>query len=182
MTYQSEAAPDPRPTVLVTAASMHGATAEIAQAIGQALLQHGCAVTVLPPAEVKAVDDYDAVIIGSAVYVGHWLDAAKDLVSRFGDGLGTRPVWLFSSGPVGDPEGKLARGMGEEPAEIAGIRAVTHARDHQMFAGKLDRHVLSRPQRASLLLFRGLEGDFRDWAQIRQWADGIARQLALTRR
>jgi hypothetical protein len=28
------------------------------------------------------------------------------------------------------------------------------------------------------LVFRGLEGDFRDWADLRQWADGIARQLA----
>jgi menaquinone-dependent protoporphyrinogen IX oxidase len=87
--------------VLVTAASTHGATAEIAQAIAQTLTEQGLAVTVLPPAEVTSVEEYDAVVIGSAVYVGHWLDAAKDLVNRCHDGLVTRPVWLFSSGPVG---------------------------------------------------------------------------------
>jgi hypothetical protein len=38
---------------------------------------------------------------------------------------------------------------------------------------------LSLPRRASLLVFRGLNGDFRDWADIRQWAQGIAQQLAL---
>jgi len=177
MTDQSPAGPDTSVRVLVTAASMHGATGKIAQAIAQALTEHGLAVTVLPPAEVQALDDYDAVIIGSAVYMGHWLDAAKDLVSRCRDTLGTRPVWLFSSGPVGDPAGKLAQAMAKEPLDVAGIRAATHARDHRMFAGKLDRKVLSGPQRASLLVFRGLEGDFRDWAEIRRWADGIARQL-----
>ena len=52
--------------VLVSAASTHGATSEIAQVIGQALSEHGFAVTVLPPEQVPSVDGYDAVIIGSA--------------------------------------------------------------------------------------------------------------------
>jgi menaquinone-dependent protoporphyrinogen oxidase len=164
--------------VLVTAASMHGATAEIAQAIGRALSEQGLAVTVLPPQDVASVEEYDAVVIGSAVYVGHWLDAAKDLVNRCHDGLVTRPVWLFSSGPVGDPAGKLARAMDTDPADVVSIRVTTGAQDHQMFAGKLDRKLLTRSQRVSLLVFRGLEGDFRDWAAVRQWAVGIARQLA----
>jgi hypothetical protein len=83
---------------------------------------------------VHAVEDYDTVVIGSAVYVGHWLDAAKDLVNRCRDGLGTCPVWLFSSGPVGHPAGRLAQAMAEEPVEVAGIRIATHARDHKMEA------------------------------------------------
>jgi menaquinone-dependent protoporphyrinogen oxidase len=163
--------------VLVTAASMHGATTEIAQAIGRALSEQGLTATVLPPQDVASVEEYDAVVIGSAVYVGHWLDAAKDLVNRCRDGLVTRPVWLFSSGPVGDPAGKLARAMDTDPADVVGIRVATGARDHQMFAGRLDRKLLTRPQRVSLLVFRGLEGDFRDWAAIRQWAVSIAQQL-----
>lgn len=179
MTAQSAAAPDQGrgPRVLVSAASMHGATAQIAQAIGQVLAQRGFTVTVIPPEQVLSVDGYDAVIIGSAVYAGHWLDPAKNLVSRSGDALAARPVWLFSSGPVGKPAGKLARAMGEDPADLPALRAASGARDHRMFAGKLDRTVLSRPQRTALLVFRGLDGDFRDWADVRQWADGIARQL-----
>jgi menaquinone-dependent protoporphyrinogen oxidase len=164
-------------TVLVSAASMHGATAEIAQAIADELSGQGLTVRVIPPGDVRAIDGYDAVIIGSAVYTGHWLAPAKDLVNRFRDALTGRPVWLFSSGPVGKPSGKLAQAMGNDPVEIAAMAAAIQARDHRMFAGKLDRHHLSRPQRAALLVFRGLDGDFRDWAQIRQWADGIAAQL-----
>jgi menaquinone-dependent protoporphyrinogen oxidase len=168
----------PGPSVLVAAASLHGATGEIAQEIGQVLSRQGFAVTVMPPGEVEAIDDYDAVIIGSAVYVGHWLDPAKDFVHRFRTALADRPVWLFSSGPVGDPSGKLAQAMGKDPADLPVLLDATHAREHRMFAGKLDPKHLSVPQRASLLVFRGLKGDFRDWADIRQWADSIARQLA----
>lgn len=162
----------------MSAASAHGATAEIARAIGDTLSRHGFATTVLSPGMVSSIEDYDAVILGSAVYVGHWLGPARDLVARFGDALAVRPVWLFSSGPVGDPSRKLVRSMGQDPVDIARIVAVTHARGHQMFAGKLDPKQLSVPQRASLLLFRGLAGDFRDWAEISRWADSIATQLA----
>ena len=166
-------------SVLVSAASLHGATAEIAQAIGQALSEQGLTVTVIPPGDVRSLDGYDAVIIGSAVYMGHWLDPAKELVNRFHDALTDRPVWLFSSGPVGKPSGKLAQSMDQDPVDLPGLLEATRARDHRRFAGKLDRKVLSLPQRASLLVFRGLNGDFRDWADIRQWAEGIAQQLAL---
>jgi menaquinone-dependent protoporphyrinogen oxidase len=166
-----------RRAVLVTAASRHGATAEIAEAIGKTLTEHGLAATVAPPGDVGTVDSYDAVIIGSAVYTGHWLDAAKDLVHRHRSSLAARPVWLFSSGPVGDPSGKLAQGMGKDPVELPEIRAVAAAKDHQMFSGKLDRASLNPVQRAVLLAFPGLNGDFRDWRKITNWADSIAGQL-----
>lgn len=168
--------------VLVSAASLHGATAEIAQAIGQALSEQGFTVGVIPPGDVRSLDGYDAVIIGSAVYMGHWLDPAKDFVDRFRGALADHPVWLFSSGPVGKPSSKLAQSMDQDPADLSGIVEAIRAQDHRRFAGKLDRKHLHLPQRASLLVFRGLEGDFRDWADIRQWAQGIARQLALAPR
>lgn len=170
------------PKVLVSAASRHGATAEIAQAIGQVLAGQGLSVAVIPPGDVGGFDGYDAVIIGSAVYMGHWLDPAMDFVNRFREALTDRPVWLFSSGPVGMPSSKLAQSMDQDPAGLPGMIEATRARDHRRFAGKLGRKHLSLPQRAALLVFRGLDGDFRDWAGIRQWAEGIARQLALAPR
>ena len=180
MTFEDATEPDPARgvRVLVSAASMHGSTSDIAQVIAEVLTEQGLTVTVLPPEEVQSLEEYDAAVVGSAVYMSHWLDPAKDLVNRCLDQLGTRPVWLFSSGPVGNPVSKLALAMAKDPVEMPGLRLATHARDHRMFAGKLDRKVLSHAQRASLLIFHGLEGDFRDWAEIRQWASGIAEQLA----
>ncbi len=170
-------APDRAPRVLVTASSRYGATAGIARAIGEELARRGLTAVVLAPEDVGSLAEFDAVVLGSAVYSGHWLEPAKELVARSAAALTARPLWLFSSGPVGDPSRKLTQTMAQDPVDLPGILAVTHARGHRMFAGKLERKHLGFAQRASLVLFRGLEGDFRDWDRIREWAAGIAAEL-----
>jgi menaquinone-dependent protoporphyrinogen IX oxidase len=52
----------------------------------------------------KHADDpvgYDAAVIGSAAYYFHWMKPATEFVCRNRDTLTSRPVWLFSSGPLG---------------------------------------------------------------------------------
>ena len=155
--------------VLVTAATKYGATAGIAAAIAEVLDEHGLEATVLPPEQVKGVDGYQAVVVGSAVYAGHWLKPARELLERHGGELAARPVWLFSSGPVGDPPKPE-----EDPVDVADLLAATGAREHRIFAGKLVRKQLSFPERAIVSALRVPEGGFRDWSQVRQWAAGIA--------
>lgn len=116
-------------------------------------------------------------VIGSAVYLGHWLTPALNLLSRSVEGLAQRPVWLFSSGPVGDPSRDLVKKMDVDPAELPWIQEITGAEEHRMFAGKLDKRNLSKPQRAALAVVGGLEGDFRDWEEIERWASSIADRL-----
>jgi menaquinone-dependent protoporphyrinogen oxidase len=172
-------APEHRPQVLVSAASGHGSTTEIARVIGQTLVNDDIAVDMIPPAAVDYIDDYDAVILGSAVYAGHWLAQARDFAIRFREPLAARSVWLFSSGPVSDPAKKSVQSMEQDPADVIRIRQDIRVQGHRMFAGKLNSHTLGVTQRASLLMFRAMsEGDFRDWAVITQWADGIAAALA----
>ena len=158
--------------VLVCAASKYGATSEIAQAVADVLAERGCEVTVLPPAEVGAVEEFDAVVLGSAVYMGQWMKPARELAERQAAALATRPVWLFSSGPVGEPA-KPA----DNPVDVTKILQATHARDHQIFTGKLARKHLSFPDRAMASAIRAAEGDFRNWAQIKAWAAGVADTL-----
>jgi menaquinone-dependent protoporphyrinogen oxidase len=158
--------------VLVTAATKYGATTEIAQAIAEVLGERGLEPTVLPPEQVKGVDVYDAVVVGSAVYAGHWLKPARELIERHAAGLAGRPVWLFSSGPVGDPPKPE-----EDPVDVADLLAATGARDHRVFAGKLVRKQLSFPERAIVTALRVPVGDFRDWTEIHQWAAQIADAL-----
>lgn len=83
--------------MLVCAASKYGATNEIAQAIADVLAARGCEVTVLAPEKVGAVEEFDAVVLGSAVYLGRWMKPARDVAERSAAALATRPVWLFSS-------------------------------------------------------------------------------------
>ena len=112
-------------------------------------------------------------VLGSAVYAGHWLKPAKELVEREAGALAQRPVWLFSSGPVGDPPKPE-----EDPADVAAIVEATRAREHQIFVGKLEKENLNLPERAILKVVRAAEGDFRDFDQIRAWANGIADALS----
>jgi menaquinone-dependent protoporphyrinogen oxidase len=156
----------------VAAASKYGATGEIAGAIGEVLTEHGLDATVVPCEQVDTVDGYDAVVLGSAVYAGHWRKPARALVERSGDALAARPVWLFSSGPIGDPPKPE-----EDPVDVAEVLAATRAREHRVFAGKLVRKQLSFGDKAIAVALRVPEGDFRDWAAIKGWAAEIAAAL-----
>ena len=167
--------------VLVTAASRHGSTAEIAAVIGDVLKSRGFEVTVARPEDVAALSEFEAVVLGSAVYLGHWLTPATNLADRIGAELAGRPVWLFSSGPVGDPAKKFAQQMDVDPVDLQTVQKATGARAHKRFSGKLDRVNLRGLQRVGLSLFRGLQGDFRDWKAVREWAASIADQLGKAR-
>lgn len=164
--------------VLVTAASRQGATYGIAEAIGRMLRDRGLDVAVAAPDEIGDVASYDAFVIGSAIYMGHWLEPATAFVRRVAPTLSQRPVWLFSSGPVGDPRRKLVQKMTADPIELPELLALTEACEHRIFAGKLTGKGLRGPQRLSLLIFRGIEGDWRDWTAIERWADEVAGSIA----
>lgn len=159
--------------ILVSAASKHGATADIAKVIGETLTAAGHEAAVVPPDAVTSIAGYDAVVLGSGVYVGHWLDAAKALVERLGGELATRPVWLFSSGPIGDPPKP-----DEDPADLPDLMAATGARGHRLFAGLVDKSRLGLGEKVILKAVRAPEGDYRPWDEIRGWADEIAAELA----
>jgi len=68
--------------------------------------------------------------------------------------------------------------MTADPVELPELLVLTKAREHRLLAGKLAGKTLRGPQRLSLLIFRGIEGDWRDWPAIERWADAIADGLA----
>ena len=109
--------------ILVTAASRHDRTGDIARSIGRALQSRGFAATVARPEDVRSVSRYDAVLVGSGVHKGHWMRDAHKLVRRSAQELASRPVWLFSNRAVTD---------------ATDIALVTHARGYHVFAGSDD--------------------------------------------
>jgi menaquinone-dependent protoporphyrinogen oxidase len=159
-------------TILVAAASKHGATLEIAEALARGLTRRGLQADVRPAGAVDRLDGYDAVVLGSAVYAGHWLKPARELAERIEPDEG-RPVWLFSSGPVGAPDPK----PDGDPIDVEAILRETGAREHRVFAGRLDRDRLGLAERAIVRALRAPIGDFRDWDAIEAFANGIADAL-----
>jgi menaquinone-dependent protoporphyrinogen oxidase len=157
--------------VLVSASSKHGSTAEIADRIGAVIAARGLEVTVSPPDQVVGLEGYGAVVLGSAVYAGHWMPAARELASRVIT-TAISQVWLFSSGPIGDPPKP-----DEDPVDVAEIESATHAIDHAIFTGKLDRSKLSFGERAIIAAFHAPYGDFRRWDEVEDWARSIADRI-----
>lgn len=159
--------------ILVTAASRYGATEEIAAVIADALTTAGHDVSLTPCAEVAGVEGFDAVIVGSAVYVGHWLRAATTFVETQASALKGRPVWMFSSGPVGDPPKP-----DEDPVDVAALAALIEPREHRVFSGRLDKSGMRFADKAIITALRAPVGDFRDWDAVGAWARPIADELS----
>jgi menaquinone-dependent protoporphyrinogen oxidase len=159
--------------VLVTAASRHGSTAEIATALAENLMTCGLATVAVPVDHRPDPGRFDVVVLGSAVYAGRWLDPARDYAAAQAGTLRERAVWLFSSGPIGEPPFPP-----DEPHDAAPLMKVLGARGHAVFPGRLDKARLSFGERAMVTAMRAPLGDFRDWDAIRTWAEVIAAEVA----
>ena len=158
--------------VLVAVGSKHGSTREIADEIALMLDAAGLEARVIPAHEVTDVETWDAVVLGSAVYAGRWVKDARRLAERHAPALRELPVWAFSSGPIGDPPEPH-----EDPPEFARISELVGAVDHRVFTGKLDRSELGLAEKAVVSALGAPDGDFRDWQDVRDWAEGIAAHL-----
>jgi menaquinone-dependent protoporphyrinogen oxidase len=124
--------------VVVAFASRHGATQGIAERIAETLRVSGLDAQALPARSVKDIAGYDAFVIGSAAYMFKWLGDATSFVHRHRAVLATKPVWLFSSGPLGteplDAEGRDQK-EATVPKEIPGLMEAVNARGHRVFFG-----------------------------------------------
>jgi menaquinone-dependent protoporphyrinogen oxidase len=158
--------------LLVAAASRHEATREIGDRLAATLRGRGLVVDCRPVESVTSVGGYDAVLLGSAIYAGQWLAAARALVERHAEELRCRPVWLFSSGPLqGTPHDPL------DHRQLRALLAASGAREHRVFEGRMQRSRLSAGERVVATVVRASEGDFRDWRDVEAWAHEVADQL-----
>src|SRR5690606_3203729 len=115
----------------------------------------------------------------------HWEKAASAFVREHRDGLVARPVWLFTSGPLGteevDEQGQDVR-ESAAPRELPELTDAIAPREHHVFFGALDSKTLGVGARVMRKLPAGRkllpEGDFRDWQEIEDWARSIVRALA----
>lgn len=171
--------------VLVAYASRHGATRGIAERIAERLQRTAHEADALAADSSIDVAGYDAFVIGSAVYIGHWQKEALGFVEANAAMLAARPTWLFSSGPLGeDPRDDQGRDKLETaiPVETPGLIDLIGPREHRVFFGALNPDDLPILPRLMRLMPAGRklleEGDFRDWAEIDAWADGIGSALA----
>jgi menaquinone-dependent protoporphyrinogen oxidase len=160
--------------VLVAVASKHGSTREIAGAIAEELRESNLEADLRDVAQVKEIDAYDAIVLGSGIYMGRWLPEAQKFVACHHAEFSRIPVWLFSSGPLGaeNPQPQ------DDPKKLAAPMGWVVPRDHRVFVGKLDTATLGLVERLMAKAVKAPAGDFRNWDEIRQWARQIAVELS----
>ncbi|CAN5376453.1 hypothetical protein BH09ACT10_BH09ACT10_04170 [soil metagenome] len=168
---------EPIRTLVIAAASRHGGTDEMADRLASTLrgeLAAPWTVERTDPSDLGSLDAADAVVLGSAIYMGQWLRPALHALN-FLEGTAPRGLWLFSTGPVSDEESDNARVISADSMVEAGL-----ATEHRVFGGRLDRSRLNMAERVVVALVRAKPGDHRDWEQVDAWAHHIAQQLSST--
>ncbi|MGW3802202.1 flavodoxin domain-containing protein [Streptomyces clavifer] len=158
--------------MLVAYASKYGSTAELAHFIVETLRDEGLHAECLPASKVTEVNEYDAVLIGSALYMGRWRREAVRMARRHRKALRRRAVWAFSSGPL-----DFSASGRDIPPVPSARRAMdrVRARDHITFGGRLETGARGRVARMALDEGRG--GDFRDFDAVAAWARSVAAEI-----
>lgn len=172
--------------VLVAYATRYGATRGIAERIAAILRREGLEAVAEPIEKAGDPAAFDSVVIGSAIYFGHWMTQSASFVRNHCEALAERPVWLFSCGPLGSKlyDDRL-RNLRVTciPREIAEFEETFCAREHRVFFGAMDHRKLglfhrllkSLPINKDDVLFPN--GDFRNWDEIDAWAEEIANEM-----
>lgn len=159
-------------SVLVAYASKNGSTAEIASAIAEELRAAGLSAALCDVGEVAALEQYDTVVLGSAVYMRRWRAPARRFLRRRRSELSEREVWLFSSGPVG--EQKPGGERWTVPKLVTRMAPRIGAREHVVFGGRVPVEPKNFMERAMVRDTPEHLRDLRDWDEIRAWARKIA--------
>lgn len=164
--------------ILVTYASKYGATKEIAEKIGGVLCRAGLQVDVYPVNGIRDLDQYRAVILGSAIYIGKWHKGAVEFLQDNEKILADRPVWLFSSGPTGEGDPvELVEGL-RLPPTLQPLADRIQPRDITVFHGYINPDKINFIEKWAIKsLVKKPFGDFRDWDAITAWATSIGETL-----
>jgi menaquinone-dependent protoporphyrinogen oxidase len=163
--------------ILIAYASKYGATAEIAEKIGEDLKTSGFEVDTLPANKVKDISGYQSVILGTALYMGQWRKEAVQFLKSNQGSLAKQPVYIFTSGPTGegDPaellQGKLV------PENLKSVLEGIQPKEVTVFGGKSDTEKMNGFDRWIMKNVKAASGDFRNWQAISAWTSKISVSL-----
>ena len=161
--------------VLVTYATKYGATAEIAGQVARTLTDAGLDTDLIPAMEVGKVDDYDAIIIGSPVYMGKILVEAREFCKQYKPYLEGKWIAFFVDG--------ISLCKKDEKSRESMVSAIDDMlqyiviEEKAAFGGKLDFSLLSEADMQIASMVKAPEGDFSNPEEIRTWAMEIAQKI-----
>ena len=159
-------------SILLAYATRFGSTQEVAEVIAAVLRETGLKVDLQPMTEVRTLDNYDAVVVGAAIYNAKWNVVAHQFVSQYQEALTQLPVAIFTLGPLSASEAakrNSRRQLDNELTKYPWLKPVAV----EIFAGKYD------PSKPGMGFFDRFvpARDIRNWDAIRAWANTLSVQL-----
>jgi len=154
--------------ILIAYASRTGVTAEFAQTLAQAPAFAADRVQVLKMQDVRDLDGFDAVILGSSVRFGQWLAEAQKFVESRQKDLTQRPTALFTVHDLnrgGDAASRLQR-----EAYLAKVRPLLQARCEGFFVGRTEAARLNFFERLLLRMIPQETGAPTSPQALQAWA------------
>jgi len=156
---------------MVAVASTYGATHELASWVRDALADAGHTVTLERVDQVTDLEAYDAVVLGSAVYIGRILTQARQFARRLESEFAPKPVWVFASGMKNNTANPL------QPKYTQPQHPPYFGGQYPIFGGRVEPSELGPAERA-LAGFVGSRGkDARDRKVVRSWAQRVEEQM-----
>ena len=164
-------------TILVAYATRYGSTKEVAETVAATLGEQGLEVEVKTAREVRSLDGYGAVVLGTPLYMGALFKDVRALLELNQAALEQTPLALFALGPVSAADGVEGsrQQLDTALAKLPWLSPVAM----EVFVGKYDPAKLGWKDRMiAALPASPLHGepahDERDWEAIRGWARAMA--------
>jgi menaquinone-dependent protoporphyrinogen oxidase len=161
--------------ILVAYASRAGSTSDVAQAIAEQICAMGFDAVALPVKSVKNINNYDAVILGSAVYYGTWLPEMLKFITEQQQLLNSIPTAIFSMHMQATDNNSTSHDKRETYTQA--IRGLINPFSKAFFAGKVDPASLPWFKRLAVKWVKSPIGDMRDWEKIRNWTSALGLHL-----
>jgi menaquinone-dependent protoporphyrinogen oxidase len=157
--------------VLVSYATKHGSTTEVAEAVAGRLRESGHDVDVVAAADVRTLDGYGAVVLGGALYMGRLHQDAAGFLKRHREALEEMPLAVFAMGPKTMAAADVVASRKQLDHALAALPELTPVAV-AIFGGVVDPSKLRFP------FNRMPASDVRDWTAIDAWSREVAVRLA----
>ncbi|MFA4965907.1 MAG: flavodoxin domain-containing protein [Thermoleophilia bacterium] len=155
-------------------------TKEVAETVAATLEEQGLEVEVKPACEVRSLDGYGAVVLGTPLYMGALHRDVRALLEKNRAALERTPFALFALGPIKADDGvdgsraQLIEALAKLPVPTPFATAVFVGAYGPARLNFKDKMIAALP--ASPLHGESAH-DERDWEAIRRWAGELTAEL-----
>ena len=162
--------------ILVTYATTHGSTQEIANFITAEIKSRQLDLDILPVKEVTSLEGYNLVFLGAPLYMFKLHADAKKFLKRFESEIQKGlPVAVYAGGPFGEATAddweKIEESLDKELAKVSWFKPLKKL----VVGGKFDPTKLRFPYSLIPAMKQMPASDLRDWQVIKEWVTEVLR-------